>query len=267
MKIWNPLSPRRVTLSISLIALTFFTINCGKNDSAPSVENSSDASLRTPPKIDPSIPVGRPVYTEGPYILGLYQETKDVLELLEKHHVIYWIDGGTLLGAVRSKGIVRWDDDTDICLAPGEEKKFLALESEFKKLGYHFEYSGIVPYHVALNNNPKKIARLDVFTTEEKNGKYFYAKWPWGYRNGKKSYYRKTEVFPLVRYQFGDLQVWGPNSPTNYLIWQYGETWDTEGVQDRTHRSGTDLKKVRFVMTPEDKEPAKPFGPLKNNVN
>jgi phosphorylcholine metabolism protein LicD len=257
----------KLALSIALLAITYL-VACGKQDMPP--ENAKNPTQlvdrNKPPEIDSSIPLGRPLYTDGPYILQLYQQAKDVLELLEKHHVVYWIDGGTLLGAVRSKGIIRWDDDIDICIAPGEEAKFKALKREFKKLGYHFQYSAVVPYHVALNNNPLGVARLDVFTTKEKNGKYFYKTWPWGHREGKNSFYRKSEVFPLVRYQFGEIQVWGPNNPTNYLIWQYGETWNSEGVQDRTHRAGTDLKKVRFIMNDEDKKPAEPFGPLKNNV-
>jgi hypothetical protein len=234
--------------------------SCAKHRDSASLE------LKSPPKIDPTIEKGRPVYTEGPYILGLYQQAKDVLELLDKHGIVYWIDGGTLLGAYRSKGIIRWDDDIDICLAPGEEEKFLALKDEFVKLGYYFQFSNEVPYHVALTTNPLGIARLDVFPTVERNGKYFYKNWPSGHRQGEKIFYRKEEVFPLVRYPFGDLQLWGPAKPDNYLIWQYGKTWATEGVQDRTHRGNSDLKKVRFILTEEDLKPAEPFGPLQDSV-
>ena len=59
---------------------------------------------------------------------------KELLILLEKFHEIctqngisYSIHGGTMLGAVRERGFIPWDDDADITLFRPEYDKFCAL--------------------------------------------------------------------------------------------------------------------------------------------
>jgi phosphorylcholine metabolism protein LicD len=47
---------------------------------------------------------------------SLYKLFYEVSQLLEKNGIVYWITAGTFLGAVRSGGIIKWDDDIDITI-------------------------------------------------------------------------------------------------------------------------------------------------------
>lgn len=53
--------------------------------------------------------------------LKIYQQgnaklLKAFIEICKQNNLTYWLQSGTLLGAVRHKGFVPWDDDTDVAM-------------------------------------------------------------------------------------------------------------------------------------------------------
>lgn len=54
----------------------------------------------------------------------------------KKNSIVYWIDGGTCLGAVRHGGFIPWDDDVDICMMRDDyERAVEILPNELEKYG------------------------------------------------------------------------------------------------------------------------------------
>lgn len=57
----------------------------------------------------------------------LYVLYKEVDELCRKHNIDYQLAGGTLIGAIRHRGFIPWDDDMDITMTRNNWEKFVQV--------------------------------------------------------------------------------------------------------------------------------------------
>ncbi len=102
----------------------------------------------------------------------------ELLKVVDKvaveHNINYWLDGGTLLGAVRHNGFIPWDDDIDICLLKEDYDKLIPLLHSYIKnisdYGLMYYKTGILHWEdffinhnvIFINNGLKKNLRIDI---------------------------------------------------------------------------------------------------------
>ena len=69
-------------------------------------------------------------------------------KICKKYDIKYYIFWGSLLGAIRHKGFIPWDDDIDIAMLPDDYKKFLEVMENEKSDKYYLQNIFNTKYYI-----------------------------------------------------------------------------------------------------------------------
>ena len=76
--------------------------------------------------------------------LSILEETD---RICRKHNIPYWLDGGSLLGAMRHGGFIPWDDDIDIAMRKEDLERFIAVAPSELRPGLFMQTPESDPEH------------------------------------------------------------------------------------------------------------------------
>lgn len=116
--------------------------------------------------------------------LGILGYIKDICD---ENNLDYYLISGTLLGAVKYKGYIPWDDDIDICLFRKDYLKLVDLIDKdnndnykmlsiYKTKDYYYTFAKVVSKKTKLIENAREIKEMgvyvDVFPIDYYDGDY-----------------------------------------------------------------------------------------------
>lgn len=203
-------------------------------------------------------------YLDARIVHEIYQMLKDVTEILDKNGIKYWADGGTLIGAIRHKGFIPWDDDLDIAILEEDIPKLLSVSEQFSSLGYELfdTHSTCIKIQaqtgIIIESSDKYQLRypfMDIFPMKKIDGYYVHA--PVEVRNTwPKDKFKIYDIENLEKCPFGAITIYCPHNAEENLKSLYGKKVMHEALYSLPHYIIEGLEQRRWIMRPWEYAPA-----------
>lgn len=163
----------------------------------------------------------------------LLENLKKTIQIFDKYNLHYWASEGTLLGSIREKSIIKYDDDIDISILKEDYMRLIYdknIRNDLNNLGLHLIIpEDITTYQIIKivtqnknNDYTKNKIFIDIMPRHKNNNRYILSEkharnvWP-------NSYFNDNELFPLKKNKLNNLTINIPNNPIPYLNRRYGD--------------------------------------------
>jgi glycerol-3-phosphate cytidylyltransferase-like family protein len=191
------------------------------------------------------------------YVQGVYEVAKDLQEILVHSGVKFFFTSGTLLGIVRSGGLLQWDDDLDVYLIEPTPIQIEGLKNKIEAKGYLFKdfNNGWTGYQIFKKNEKGETkGYCDFFqATKRENGQYHIIAKHLDY------FFSDEEIFPTKLGKYGNTYLTIPRMYQRIIYKNLKDNCFTH-TKKYNHLFGLKKSKAELELIAIDDElPAGPF--------
>lgn len=140
---------------------------------------------------------------------------KTLINFFNSEKISYFGHSGTAIGAMRSGGLLPFDDDIDFGIIKTDEdinkiKSYKNKEYYFQPRWFGYKFK---------KKNSKLFIDIMTFSLDKTETKYEMLGWNW-------NYIKKTELYPLQLHTYNEMDIPFPNKCIEYLNRSF-KNWDT----------------------------------------
>jgi lipopolysaccharide cholinephosphotransferase len=157
--------------------------------------------------------------------------------ICRRHDISYWMTAGTLIGALRHRGMIPWDCDIDVGMTQEDYRAFAAVADQLPG-DIFFQNSETDSAYPRNTQIPAKL-RDRYSNYAEWQSLHPDAKWHNGlqldillYRSDergrlvnpvRRTPYERSDIFPLALLEFEGAHLLAPSKPAAYIARRYGD--------------------------------------------